>query len=106
VTSPEIAMMGHLLRGEIVEFMATSEAVGPQDTAGIDAIFAAAAARSVAPADRLIAALGPEIDPTLAAALLADPAAPAIGDDAVRTKVLLTVAIARGQQLEPEALMP
>jgi len=106
VTSPEITMMGHLLRGEIPEFMVSSEAVGPQDTAGIDAIFAAAVARSAAPADRLAAALGPEIDPALAAALLADPAAPAIGDDALRTKVLLTVAIARAQQLDPEALTP
>jgi hypothetical protein len=84
MTSPEITMMGHLLRGEIVEFMATSEAVGPQDTADIDAIFAAAVARSATPADRLIAAVGPEIDPTLAAAPLAN-AARATGADALRT---------------------
>jgi hypothetical protein len=106
MSSPEVTMMRHLLRGEIGEFMATSEAVGPEHTAGIDAIFAAAVARSAAPADRLVAAFGPEIDPALAAALLADPAAPAIGVDALRTKVLLTVAIARGGQLEPEALLP
>lgn len=99
-------MMGHLLRGEIPQFMATSEAVGPDDTAGIDAIFAAAVARNVAPPERLIAAFGPELDASLAGALLADPALPATDDDALRTKVLLTVAIARGHQLAPEALLP
>lgn len=105
VTSPEITMMGHLLRGEIVQFAAASEAVGEQHAAGIDAIFAAAVARDAAPADRLIEALGPEIDPTLAAALLADPGAPAADVAALRTKVLLIFAIARGHQLELDALL-